>query len=177
MKQGAALKRRFAALLFEYLTILGYMAVLFAINMFIYLVILGGIPPFGELGMNLISLTLIVPVVVYAILTEAGKRHATWGKRRMKLRVASAGARALRPWQIIVRNLIKFLPWQLAHMAIFHGFTLQWEFTPLWTAVMIAVDVLPFVWIGFLFRKDHRGIHDLIAKTVVVESDAATDIP
>ena len=173
MEQSAALKRRFAALLFEYLTILGYMAILFAINMFVYLVILGGIPLFGELGMNLISLTLIVPVVLFAILTEAGKRHATWGKRRMRLRVASVDAGEVKPWRIIVRNLIKFLPWQLAHMAVFHCFTLQWEFTPLWTAVMIIVDVLPFVWIGFLFRKDHRGIHDLIAKTVVVESDAA----
>jgi uncharacterized RDD family membrane protein YckC len=35
---------------------------------------------------------------------------------------------------------------------------------------MVIIDVLPFIWIGFSFRKDHRGIHDLVAKTVVLKS-------
>lgn len=173
MKQSATLKRRFLALLFEYLTILGYMIILFGISMFIYFVILDGVPTFNELGMNLVSLTLIVPVVLFSIITESSEKHATLGKMKIKLTVASTKSNRVKLWQIIVRNIIKFLPWQLAHMAIFHCFTLQWEFTPLWTAIIVTVDILPFVWVGFLFRKDHRGIHDLIAKTVVVESDTA----
>ncbi len=173
MKQGASLKRRFLALFFDYLTILLYMIILFGISMFVYFVILDSIPMFNELWMNLVSLTLIVPVVLFSIITESSKKHATLGKIKMKLMVASVESDTVKLWQIIVRNIIKFLPWQIAHMAIFHCFTLQWEFTPLWTAVMIIVDILPFIWIGFLFRKDHRGIHDLIAKTVVVEMDNA----
>lgn len=91
----------------------------------------------------------------------------------MKLSIASAESDTIKLWKIMVRNIIKFLPWQLAHMAIFHCFTIKWEFTPVWTVVMIIVNVLPFIWIGFLFRKDYRGIHDLLAKTVVVISDIA----
>ncbi|EAD5705313.1 RDD family protein [Listeria innocua] len=171
MKQSPKLKRRFLALLFDYLTILCYMLILFGTSMFIYLIILDGIPIFNELGMNLISLTLIVPVVLFSIITESSKEHATLGKMKIRLMVSSTKSETVKLWQIIVRNIVKFLPRQLAHMAIFHSFILKWEFTPLWTVIMIVVDILPFVWIGFLFRKDHRGIHDLIAKTVVTESD------
>lgn len=145
------------------------MAVLFGISMFVYFVVLDDVPKFDELGMNLISLTLLVPVVLYSIIMEWGKNHATIGKMKMKLMVASTKTNPIKLWQIIIRNIIKFLPWQLAHMAIFHSFTLEQEFTPLWTAIMIIVNILPLIWIGFLFRKDHRGIHDLIAKTVVIE--------
>lgn len=173
MQQSATLKKRFLSLFFEYLTILCYMAVLLGISMFLYFVMLDGVPMFSELGMNLISLTLIVPVVLFSIITESNRKHATLGKLKMGLRVASTKSDTVKLWQIIVRNIVKFLPWQLAHMAIFHCFTLQWEFTAAWTVVMILVEVLPFVWIGFLFRKDHRGIHDLIARTVVIESDIA----
>jgi uncharacterized RDD family membrane protein YckC len=170
LKQGASLKKRLSALLFEYFTILGFMAVLFGISMFVYFVVLDGIPLFGELGLNLLGLALVVPVVLFSIITEASKAHATWGKRKMKLMVVSKKTDTVCLWQIVVRNIIKFTPWQLAHMAIFHSAILQWEFTAGWTAIMIAVDVLPFIWVLSLFRKDHRGIHDLIAGTVVVET-------
>jgi uncharacterized RDD family membrane protein YckC len=145
------------------------MTALFGLNMFIYLVILDGVPIFNELEMNLISLTLLVPVILYSIILEAGKRHATLGK--MKLTVASTTSNTVTPGQIIIRNIVKFIPWQLAHTAIFHSMAMQWNFTPLWIAVMICVDILPFIWIAFLLRKDHRGIHDLIAKTIVVQAD------
>lgn len=39
---------------------------------------------------------------------------------------------------------------------------------PFWITMLIMADILPFVWIAIVtFRKDHRGIHDLLAKTVV----------
>lgn len=170
MGNYATLKKRFLALLIDFLTIIGYAIVLLGINMFIYFVILDGIPNFSELGMNLISLILIVPVVVYSIIMESGKRHGTLGKRKLKIKVASSKSQPIRIYQIILRNVIKFLPWQLAHMVIFHGFAVNWQLTPFWMGLLILTDVLPLIWIIFLFRKDHRGIHDLIANTVVVNS-------
>lgn len=169
MIQTAPLKKRFLALFFEYLTILCYMVVLFGISMFFYFVVLDGIPKFSELEMNLISLALLGPVILYSIIMEWGKNHATLGKMKMKLVVETTRLKPIKLWQIVIRNIIKFLPWQLAHIVIFHSFTLEGEFTPFWSIIMIIVNILPFVWIGFLFRKDHRGIHDLIAKTVVVD--------
>lgn len=161
------LKTRFMALIIDYLVIVGYMVILFGICMFIYFVFLGGVPNFNELGMNLVSLSLMLPVLLYHIIMESGKSHATLGKRKLKIRVTSINPGSVRLCQIVIRNIIKFLPWQLAHMAIFHAFTLQWKLTPLWIIVLIIIDILPFLWIGLLFRKDHRGLHDLISKTVV----------
>lgn len=53
-------------------------------------------------------------------------------------------------------------------MMIFHALALQGHFTPVWTFMMIVTNILPVIWFAFLFRKDHRGLHDLLAKTVVV---------
>jgi len=170
LKRGATLKKRFLALFLDYLIILCYMAALFGVNMFIYLVILDGTPRFDELGMNLISLTLIVPVLLYSIIMEASKKHATVGKLKMKISVASVKKGPVKPWQIIVRNLIKFLPWQLAHMAIFRGFALNWNLIQPWNTTLTLSNILPFVCIIVLFGRDHRGLHDLAAGTVVIDN-------
>jgi uncharacterized RDD family membrane protein YckC len=162
----ASLKRRFLALILDFIVIVCYGAVLFGVSMLVYNTVLGGIPSFNEFQMNLVSLTLIVPVVLYSIITESSGKHATLGKRKMKIKVASTSGQ-VRLRQIVVRNIIKFLPWQLAHMAIFHGFALQWELSPFWSALLIISTLLPVLWILFLFRKDRRGLHDLIAGTVV----------
>lgn len=173
MEYRAGMKRRCIALAIDYLIIFAWGVILFAINMFLYFVILGEIPAFDELGMNLISLTMIVPVFLYSIVWEAGKKHATVGKYKMKIEVASINSKPIRLWQVVVRNIIKFLPWQFAHMMIFRGFALSWELPPFWMVMLIIADILPFVWIAVIvFRKDHRGIHDLLSKTVVVRTNS-----
>jgi len=165
------LKRRFRALVIDYFTIIIFAVILLAINLFIYLVILKGFPNFNELGMNLVSLILLLPVVLCSIIMESNKKHGTIGKRKMKIIVTSVKSDHIKLWQIILRNIIKFLPCQIAHMMIFHGFTLNWNFTPLFEVMFIVTDLLPFLYIGVVvLRKDHRGLPDLISKTVVVEN-------
>lgn len=80
--------------------------------------------------MNLVSLTLLVPVVLYFIVTESSKKHASLGKRKMQIWVASTISETVGFWQIVLRNTIKFLPWQTAHMMIFHGIVTNWKITP-----------------------------------------------
>ncbi len=169
MKNVANLKRRFLALLLDYLVIVAWGVVLFGVNMLIFFGFLDGLPSFDELGMNLLSLTMIVPVLLYSIILEASGKHATLGKRWQRIKVTSADKKPLRLWQVIVRNLVKFLPWQLAHMMIFHGFALNWEVSPLWLTILSMTYFIPIIWIGVVvFRKDHRGIHDLLAGSIVV---------
>lgn len=169
MNTPAPLKKRFMALLIDFLVIILYGIVLFAVTMIVYFVFLGGIPIFNELGMNLISLTMIMPVILYSIVAEGCKNHATLGKQKMKIRIVSVNHEPIQLWQIIIRNVIKYLPWQCTHMLIFRGFAFDWELPVLWMILLIIADVLPFIWIAtVVLRKDHRGIHDLLAKTVVV---------
>ena len=130
-------------------------------------------PRFNELGMNLVSLTMVLPVFLYSTIMESGKKHATIGKQKMKLVVASIYIKPLKVWQIVLRNIIKFLPWQLAHMMIFRAFAFDWRLPPFWMFMLISTDILPLILVlVVVFRKDHRGVHDLLAKTIVVASDA-----
>jgi len=166
----AGLKKRFASLAIDFLVIVLWGLIVLVVSLFVYFVILGFVPDFSELGMNLVSLILIFPAILYFVITEAGKKHATFGKRKMKVHVASVNT-GLHLWQIIVRNLIKFLPWQAAHMMIFHGIAFKWEFSSDLIILMGLAYILPCVYIVFIcFKKDHRGIHDLIARTIVVET-------
>jgi len=165
------LKKRFMALLIDYLLVVLWGVILFAISIFIYNVILDGIPKFDEIGMNLISLTMIVPVILYSIIMEAGKKHGTLGKQKMKIKVSAIDCNAVNLRHIIVRNMIKFLPWQFGHMMMFRGFALNWELSPYWKSMLIITVILPIIWIAVVvIRNDHKGIHDLIAKTTVVDS-------
>lgn len=166
----ASLKKRFASLAIDFLVIILWGLIVLAVSLLIYFVILGFAPDFSELGMNLVSLILILPAILYFVITEAGEKHATFGKRKMKLYVTTIDTK-LHLWQIIVRNLIKFLPWQAAHMMIFHGIVSKWEFSPALIVLMGIAYMLPCVYIALIcFKKDHRGLHDLIARTIVVES-------
>jgi uncharacterized RDD family membrane protein YckC len=163
---------RIFAFLLDVLVILLIGAVVFAISMAIY-GLTGGIPEFNELQMNLLGLTIIIPAILYCILTENSSRHATFGKRKMKIRVENNSGKQPTTSQIITRNIIKFLPWQLAHMAIFHAMALNWELDYLTLIFFILAGyILPIIWLSFvIFRKDQRGIHDLIAKTIVLKGE------
>ena len=168
--QYTSLKKRFESLALDFLVIVLWGLIVLTVSLLAYFVILGSIPDFNELGMNLVSLILIFPVILYFIMTEAGKKHATFGKRKMKLHVASVD-NGLHIWQIIVRNLIKFLPWQAAHIMIFHGIVSGWKFGPELIVLMGLAYILPCVYISSIcFNKNHRGLHDIIAGTIVVEN-------
>lgn len=163
-------KARLMALAIDYLIIIGYAFILFGVSSFIYFAVSDGIPDFSELGMNLVSLSLMLPVLLFHIIMEAGIKHATPGKRKMKIQVASIKPGPVRLRQVVIRNIIKFLPWQLAHMVIFHALTLRWELTTIWIIVLIIINILPFLCAGFLFRKDRRGLHDFMAGTSVINT-------
>ena len=166
---AAGFKRRFASLLIDFLIILLVALIILGISLLIYNNILGYIPSFSELGSNLISLTLIVPIVLYSVISEYGKCKGTFGKRRMRISVASNRGK-INLWQIIIRNLIKFLPWQTAHMMIFNGIAHNWDVNYIFILLISITYILPLIGICFIcFRKDHRGLHDLVANTIVVD--------
>lgn len=137
----------------------------------------------------------VLPVWVYLTATEAGRRHATWGKRRAGLRVVAAGdggpgvapeAAPLGVVWVAVRNAVKLLPWQLAHIAVARilleagGSTdagtdggMDAGLEP-GTAAVVGVTytlslVIPLVSIVMAWRDPlRRALHDGVAGTRVV---------
>jgi hypothetical protein len=63
-----------------------------------------------------ITLLTVVPYLTYLVIAESGPTHATLGKRRVGVMVTSVDGNEPGRGSIVVRNLIKVLPWQLGHM-------------------------------------------------------------
>lgn len=168
----APLKLRILALLIDFVLILAYVGVLTGVVLSFFYFIIGGIPTLSMNAAHAIGfLTLTLPVAIYFILYELSPRHASFGKQKAKLKVRSSDGKPLTAKQVIVRNIIKFLPWEYAHTLIYililvPGATSS---TPLLFGLIVA-NIIPLVYVCFiLFRKDHRGPHDLVSGTIVVE--------
>lgn len=112
---------RWRASLWDYLAILGWIAVLTVLGLVVRAVLpipaAGSAPPLVVVDLMAFAST-VLPVWAYLTLGEAGRSAATWGKRRAGLRVV--GPRDERPGllRVAVRNAVKLLPWQLAHVAV-----------------------------------------------------------
>jgi uncharacterized RDD family membrane protein YckC len=105
---------------------------------------------------------------------ESSPQQATWGKRRVGLRVVNANSERLTGKQAFVRSLVKFLPWQIAHTCIFQIEGLPYAPTQP-TPLVIAGFALVYALIGFyiasaLITKNHRAPYDWAAGSYVIVS-------
>jgi uncharacterized RDD family membrane protein YckC len=171
---------RVQALLLDYAIILGWMAVLIVAT-FTISVITGDVFNWLILGTEgaqaLGILFLVLPVGIYLFASEASRHQATVGKRVLHLQVvdASTGARPSRS-RILVRTIVKLLPWEVAHFALWNtvGLAAADESDyPVWLLVtMVIANALPVLYIAMVaIQKDRRGPHDLVAGTRVVRRD------
>lgn len=156
-------KTRAKELLIDYLFILGYLVILFGINMLIYFVILGGIPSFNQLQSQLIALFFsVIPIIVIFSFLDYNK--GTFGKRKAGLKVYYKNKKFI---ESLLRNIIKFLPWQLGHIGVIEGIYTNYES---WTAIFFSYLslILMIILLGMGFcRKDKRHLGDLLANTQV----------
>lgn len=113
---AAHLKLRLKALMIDYVTIVIYLLVLLLVSLSLYIVILDGMPELTESQSHWTSfLTTILPIWTYYVFKEAKPPHQTLGKKRAGLTVTYTRNRIRGS---ILRNIGKFLPWQLAHYAM-----------------------------------------------------------
>jgi len=79
-------------------------------------------PPRGQQNLGATDLIVfamtVLPVWLYLTLTEAAPAGATLGKRVTRLRVRRVGDANASGGRIALRNAVKLLPWQLAHLAV-----------------------------------------------------------
>ena len=158
-----SLKKRMKELVFDYLLILLYLAFLFGVSMAVYHLFFKGIPKMNELQSQLIALlTSVIPIILIFSYLDYSK-EGSLGKRKAGLKVVYKH-KSLK--SSFIRNLIKFLPWQIGHMSTIHG---------IYTGFDVWAIVLFFIGIGFavllllmcLIRNDKRHLGDLLANTQV----------
>lgn len=74
-------------------------------------------PPPGPWSGQLIGFVgMTLPVVVYFAVCETSPMRGTLGKRALGLIVVDCDGRRLPPKTALVRNAIKFLPWEFGHL-------------------------------------------------------------
>ena len=116
---------------------------------------------------NLVGfVTLIVPITIAAAGFEGATRHATPGKRALRIRVTSAeGAPGF--VRSLARNAIKYaLPWELAHTAVFALVGSAGQ-TPVWVAVVLGAAYVVPIGSLVLLLTTGRALHDRVARTGV----------
>lgn len=159
--------KRILAWIFDWLIIAGYACVVFGLMWTLAsldILSLSALHPVK--GQVIGFLTLTLPVVLYCIFTEAGSKHATFGKRIMKIEIMG---NPLTIGEIVLRNVIKFLPWEFAHAGVLWINYIKTPETPLWIWILlIAPQVLIVIYImSIVATKGSRSLYDMIAGTRV----------
>lgn len=130
----------------------------------------------GDLGVQARAhlrgfLALTLPVLAYFTLFEASPLTGTPGKRLLGLKVqrTEGGAPGFR--RVLVRNVVKFLPWEINHAAMWYvpeGHRLFLDTPP---AANLAIQIGAMVVAGFyilsLFSGTGRTPYDRISGTKV----------
>lgn len=156
-------KKRMIELLFDYLFILAYLALLFLGSMLFYTIFFNGIPEFTEIQSQcLVFFTSVLPIMILFTFLDYAN-NGSFGKVKAGLELVYQKKTVQAS---LIRNTIKFLPWQIGHMGTIHGFYSEFDSLSIilsFLATLLAVALL----VMMVFRKDKRHLGDLIAHTQV----------
>lgn len=169
--EPAPLLRRLGAVALDYLVVSVYLVLLVLIGLRLSsnagaADTLFGSPLIGELvGFAILT----VPVTLYFALGEKEPRGATLGKRGLGLRVVSVDGGGLSLGRSLLRSATKFVPWELAHAAIWQFAFAGPDEQLVPTALLIASWTLVAANVGVaLLDRRHRALHDLVAGSIVI---------
>ena len=158
-----SVKKRMIELLFDYLFILAYLVFLFLGSILFYIIFFNGIPEFTEIQSQwLVFFTSVLPITLLFTFLDYTK-NGSFGKAKAGLQLVYMKKTVQAS---LLRNTIKFLPWQIGHMGTIHGFYSEFDFLSIilsLLATLLAVALLAMM----VFRKDKRHLGDLIAHTQV----------
>lgn len=114
-------------------------------------------------------LILTLPFGLYFAICEASPWSASIGKRAMKLRVVDVSTSTrMRFSKSLLRSVVKFLPWELAHFAIWHAFVFASSLQYIAMGALTISYILMITYIVGLIRVPHRTLYDRMAHTKVV---------
>ena len=173
-----AVFQRIAAFGLDYLVIAGYLIVLAVFGtLLVFSPLNDRFQAFVStpLRMDLFAfVTAVLPVILYFTLSESSPGGATWGKRRMGLRVVDLNGEKLTLGRALARSLVKFLPWQIAHTALFNipGWPVDPQTPPVWVTVVMSIALLAvgFYIVTLAVTPNKRAPYDWVAGSIVIPS-------
>ena len=112
-------KKRMIEFLFDYLFILAYLVLLFLSSMLIYIIFFNGVPEFAEIQSQwLVFFTSVLPITLLFTFLDY-KNYGSFGKVKAGLELVYQKKTVQAS---LIRNVIKFLPWQLGIWARFMAY-------------------------------------------------------
>lgn len=171
--QYAGFAKRLKAFAFDYLIICGYIIMLTVATLAVI-----QIAGFMELSLRwpenpfladfMAFVTLVLPVILYFTLQESSPKQATWGKRKVGIRVVNASGKTLTRMQAFARSLVKFLPWQIGHTCLFQALAVT-GMPPAVVVGYVLVYLLAGIYVASaLISKKHRTPYDWAAGAYVI---------
>lgn len=112
----------------------------------------------------------VVLYVGYFIVFGYLNKGQTVGKKLCKIKVVNKDGNLPSVWNMIVRSLLIYGIFTLLYSIVFVNILDKYIFT--YGYMLIDYTIAIFVMIAFfmiLYRKDGRGLHDVIARTYVIE--------
>ncbi len=112
---------------------------------------------------------VILPIMLYFAVSESSRWQATIGKRVLRLQVTDDHGGRPRLLRTLLRAVVKFAPWELAHTGIWHvpGTPFVSEPGAFSWVTWIAALLLALWWFASIWIGDGRTPYDRIAGTVV----------
>jgi len=151
-------------------------AILIGIQMLLYRTT-GGFP-FDRFASGLqieawVVATMSLPVWTYFIWNER-RSGATIGKRLFRLKVTGEAGSGIARKQAFTRTAVKLLPWELTHLIVLVPQP-WWDVdTPPHFALIYIPNALMVLYIiALLINRGERGIHDVCARTRVIDTSRA----
>jgi len=113
-----------------------------------------------------------LPVTLYFAFFESSARQGTWGKQRLKIKVADRFGKRVTLWRAFGRTLLKFVPWEISH-------TLIWQiyFSPQTEVVWVSYGfALVYLLIGLnvislVMTRTRQTLYDLLTQTYVITAN------
>ena len=171
MKPYAGFWQRAKAFAFDYMCIVLYLVFIIGLLAFINSSTNIAQRFFADRVLAQASAFLLVtfPITMYFAIGESSAKQATWGKRRMGLKVVGRDGNRIGFWRAFARTLLKFIPWELSH-------TLIWEInfsTGSFSTYINYGFALVYVLIGLniaslVTTKTKQTLYDFLAGTFVV---------
>lgn len=117
-----------------------------------------------------IFLTISLPIWLYFILFESGPRQATLGKSLLGLQVTDMAGNRLKRQRATLRTASKLAFFEIGHLTLLYPTPLFDDPEPSFRVGIIVVMALMVIYfVVALVTSRHQSLHDLVAKTLVVQ--------
>lgn len=157
-----SLKIRLKELLIDYIFIVFYLLLLFCFTMLYYHYFLNYIPKFSEIQSQLVATFFsVIPIII--IFSFLDDHRGSIGKQKTGLKLVYLHHT---PINSLLRNIVKFLPWQIGHISTIRGIYTNYDFLSIILSILSVMLLVIMLSMG-LFRNDKRHLADFIAGTQV----------